>query len=265
MKAAAELATVMGDAEFARTCTAALTRAQQALNTQQWVENGTASHYSFSVEAPESLMADTLYAQLLADSVGLGSLIDEQKMKLHLETEVLWNDSPFGLRVESHAGVSTGSGEAVWQGASPNWAAINIRHGFLDVETALLQPKKSLGLWRDGLRDFWNICGLSQNGQSWITSHYGFAMTAWHLPYAISGQVANLPNGSLTFDPKLVQSHWVLPYYLPGVLGNIKRTADGVLSLDVKVGVLELQHLSISGIEFPGTVSLKAGHNVTWK
>ena len=265
MKAAAELATVMGDAEFARTCTAALTRGQQALNTQQWVENGTASHYSFSVETPESLMADTLYAQLLADSVGLGSLIDEQKMKSHLETEALWNDSPFGLRVESNAGVSTGSGEAVWQGGSPNWAAINIRHGFLDVETALLQPKKSLGLWRDGLRDFWNICGLSQNGQSWITSHYGFAMTAWHLPYAISGQAANLPNGSLTFDPKLVQSHWVLPYYLPGVLGNIKRTADGVLSLDVKVGALELQHLSISGIEFPGTVSLKAGHNVTWK
>eukprot|EP01044_Picomonas_judraskeda_P027576 COSAG03_NODE_8815_length_768_cov_249.061286_1_plen_53_part_00 len=49
------------------------------------------------------------------------------------------------------------------------------------------------------------------------------------------------------------------------VLGNIKRTADGVLSLDVKVGALELQHLSISGVEYPGTVSLRAGHNVTWK
>jgi non-lysosomal glucosylceramidase len=189
--------------------TAALTRGQQAFDSQQWVSNSTASHYSFSVESPDSLMADTLYAQLLADSVGLGSLIDEEKMKTHLETEALWNDSPYGLRVESNAGVSSGSGEAVWQvrktallshlyikciilprqardkhrenskkgrflqGASPNWASINIRHGFMGVEEALAQPEKSLGLWRDGLHDLWNICGLSQNGQSWITSHYG--------------------------------------------------------------------------------------------
>ena len=95
--------------------TAALTRGQQAFDSQQWVSNSTASHYSFSVESPDSLMADTLYAQLLADSVGLGSLIDEEKMKTHLETEALWNDSPYGLRVESNAGVSSGSGDAVWQ------------------------------------------------------------------------------------------------------------------------------------------------------
>eukprot|EP01046_Picozoa_sp_COSAG06_P035094 COSAG06_NODE_3735_length_4963_cov_10.556538_2_plen_215_part_00 len=95
--------------------TAALTRGQQAFDSQQWVSNSTASHYSFSVESPDSLMADTLYAQLLADSVGIGSLIDEEKMKTHLETEALWNDSPYGLRVESNAGVSSGSGDAVWQ------------------------------------------------------------------------------------------------------------------------------------------------------
>ena len=94
MKAAAALATVMGDAEFATTCTAAFTRGRTAFNSQQWQENGTASHYSFSVESPVSLMADSLYAQLLADSVGLGSLIDEKKMKSHLATEALWNDSP---------------------------------------------------------------------------------------------------------------------------------------------------------------------------
>jgi hypothetical protein len=99
----------------------ALSRGQAAFDAQQWQENGTASHYSFAVEQPASLMADSLYAQLLADSVGLGSLIDEKKMKAHLQTEALWNDSPHGLRVESKSGVSTGSGEAVWQGGSPNW------------------------------------------------------------------------------------------------------------------------------------------------
>ena len=38
------------------------------------------------------------------------------KIKQHLQTEALWNDSPYGLRVESKAGVSSGSGVAVWQG-----------------------------------------------------------------------------------------------------------------------------------------------------
>ena len=76
---------------------------------------------------------------------------------------------------------------------------------FLPVGEALLQPQKSLGLWRNRLRDFWNICGLAQEGQSWITSHYGFAMTAWHLPFALSGQNADFPKSSLTFNPKLTE------------------------------------------------------------
>ena len=266
MKAAAELATVMGDDEFSTKCTAALKRAQAAFDSQQWVANTSAAHYSFSAEAPDSLMADTLYAQLLADSVGLGTLLSsEDKIKEHLATEALWNDSPFGLRVESNGGVSTGSGEAVWQGGSPNWASLNIRHGFLGVEEALEQPKKSLGLWRSGINDLWNICGLSQNGQSWITSHYGFAITAWHLPFAISGQAADLPRGSLTFAPKLTEAAWTLPFYLPGVLGTVSKVAGGEYSLRVAVGELKLTHLAVDGHAHAGAVDLKAGGVATWK
>jgi hypothetical protein len=107
---------------------------------------------------------------------------------------------------------------------------------------------------------------LAQDGQSWITSHYGFAMTAWHLPYAISGQHADLPKSRLSFNPKLTDPAWALPFYLPGVLGNIQRAADGQLTLAVKVGSLTLEHLSIGGVEHPGgPVSLSAGENVTWK
>lgn len=62
-------------------------------------------------------------------------------------------------------------------------------NSFIPVEDALKMPQKALGLWRDNLNDLWNICGLSQNGQSWITSHYGFAMTAWHLPFALSVRI----------------------------------------------------------------------------
>eukprot|EP01043_Picozoa_sp_COSAG02_P048866 COSAG02_NODE_4850_length_4905_cov_6.344985_1_plen_1001_part_00 len=265
MKAAAELATVMGDIDFATTCTTALKRGQTAFDEQQWVTNMTgAPHYSFAADRSQSLMADSLYGQLLADSSGLGTLLAvEDNIKRHLETEAKWNDSPHGLRVESEMGVSTGSGEAVWQGASPNWASINIRHGFMGVDEALEQPKKSLGLWRSELNDLWNICGLSQNGQSWITSHYGFAMTAWHLPYAISGQTADLPRGSLTFDPKLTEAMWTLPWFLPNVLGTLSKTSGGY-ELLVKIGSLELTHLAVGSSVHRGAVSLEAGEKVAW-
>lgn len=81
----------------------------------------------------------------------------------------------------------------------------------------------------------------------------------------MSGQNADLPKSSLTFNPKLTQQSWALPFYLPGVLGNIRRAADGQLTLDVKVGSLNLDHLSISGVAHPGPVSLMAGQNITWK
>jgi hypothetical protein len=231
-----------------------------------------APHYSFADSEPASLMADSLYGQVLAHSVGLGTVLaDATKIKQHLQTEALWNDSPDGLRVESNAGKSSGSGLAVWQGASPNWAYLNIvgdgNTSFMGVDQALQQPAKSLGLWRSRLNDLWNICGLAQNGQSWITSHYGFAMTAWHLPFALSGQNANLPDGSLTFAPKIdVASNWALPVFLPGVMGTINHTfATGQYSLAIKFGELTLRHLAVGTAVHPGPVSVSAGQSVQWE
>ena len=234
-----------------------------------------APHYSFADSEPASLMADSLYGQVLAHSAGLGTVLaDPSKVRQHLQTEALWNDSPDGLRVESNGGVSHGSGVAVWQGASPNWAYLNIvgdgNVSFVAAETALLQPAKSLGLWRSRLNDLWNICGLAQDGQSWITSHYGFAMTAWHLPFALSGQNANLPEGSLTFAPKVsansASGSWALPVFLPGIIGTINRTeATGEYSLALMSGSLSLRHLAVGRFAHPGPVSLTAGQSVQWK
>ena len=161
------------------------------------------------------------------------------------------------------------TGRAVWQGGSPNWAYLNIvgdrNVSFLPVDEALAQPAKSLGLWRSGLNDLWNICGLSQDGQSWITSHYGFAMTAWHLPYALSGQNANLPKGSLTFSPKIdTTSAWTLPFFLPGVLGTIGADGGGYF-ITVMFGSLELAHLAVDGAAYPGKVVVAAGQTIAWK
>eukprot|EP00039_Didymoeca_costata_P023556 m.7494 g.7494 ORF g.7494 m.7494 type:complete len:1006 (-) comp3723_c0_seq2:57-3074(-) len=269
MSAAAELARAMDDDEFAHTCDNAVIRARSAIDEQQWVENGTYSHYSFAAETNTSLMVDSFYGQLLANSVGLGLLVaNATRLKQHLIAEQLLNDSPFGLLVKSDAGVDAGWG--VWQGGSPNWASLNIaghdNESFTSIDDALAQPLKSLGLWRSSLNDLWNICGISKNGLPYITSHYGYAMTAWHIPYALSGQNANLPQGTLTFNPKVpTNDTWALPFYMPGVLGTINYTlSTNKHILNLKIGNLTLRQLAVGNSVYPGDVNLQAGESVMW-
>ena len=89
-------------------------------------------------------------------------------------------------------------------------------------------------------------------------------MTAWHLPYALSGQNANLPKGSLTFSPKVdTAKAWSLPFFFPGVMGTISQTSGRGYTLAVKIGRLKLTHLAVDGAN-TGPVDLVAGQNVTW-
>merc|ERR1711998_131027 len=112
--------------------------------------------------------------------------------------------------------------------------------------SALEQPKKSLTNWRDGLKDLWNVAGIADqsSGLPSITSHYGYFMTAWHLPLAISGQQADLPKGTLAFTPKIA-SPYSLPLLLPGVSGLLRSPKDLSYEVELTVGSLELASLEV--------------------
>ena len=63
----------------------------------------------------------------------------------------------------------------VWMGGAPDWAALQIALGDkgVGVKAALAMAEKELDHWRTGLRDQWNIHGLTANdgygvdGQPW--------------------------------------------------------------------------------------------------
>ena len=57
---------------------------------------------------------------------------------------------------------------------------------------------------------------------------------------------ANLPNGSLTFAPRM-EAPYDLPLLLPGVLGVLSSAAAGKYSARLTVGSLELRHLAVDG------------------
>ena len=117
------------------------------------------------------------------------------------------------------------------------------------------------------INDQWNIAGLKDTGgYPTATSHYGMHMVAWHIPLAISGQQANLPNSSLVFAPRL-SAPYELPVLLPGVWGVLSSAAAGSYSLRLTVGELELKLLAVDGHAAPGAiVRLVAGTPpLVWK
>ena len=94
------------------------------------------------------------------------------------------------------------------------------------------------------------------DGYPTVTSHYGFHMVSWHVPLAVSGQLADLAppaNRSLTFAPRLAPPY-TLPFMLPGVLGTVESATAGSVSkysVCLTVGELELDLLSVSGTKVP--------------
>eukprot|EP00731_Ephydatia_muelleri_P017922 Em0010g1020a len=311
MKAAEKLAYLMGDNEFAATCHEAFLKGQVALDQYLW--NEAAQYYNaytvdegFDYEryrnstnltlclyesgrneekcvlgdpnSPGPLMSDSFYAQVLAYSLGLGTLVqNETRLRLHMKAELKNNDSPWGL-MALNGGANNAYTNSIWALANPNWATTNI-HLLEDVELALSVAEKSLDYWRSVLNDQWNIAGLlggtlATSGLPFITSHYGFFMTAWHIVFALSGQNANMTEGSLTFAPK-VSPPFLLPVMLPGVWGYLeaqefapKRPDAGYVqyTLGLNFGSIPLQSLSISGCSAPinGSCTLRADDFLRW-
>lgn len=180
LSAAHDLAVAVGDTTFAATAKAALSRGQAAMDALSW--NSKLGYYN-SYAGGTALMSDTFYAQVLAYSSGLGDLLlNPQRLDQHNNATAHYNDSPFGFIIQTgRYPPSDWHDNSLWQMASPNWGSLMLHRG-ADVDLALSQPAKSLGLWRDGLHDLWNVAGvaggvgLPQYGLPYITSHYGYAM-----------------------------------------------------------------------------------------
>ena len=225
---------------------------------------------------------DALYAQVLAYSAGLGTLVSsEEKLKSHLAAELATNCAhAVGENLVAgcdKAGIVILTGRPtpgvtdwqIWEGGAPNHATVAIRSGEAPA-TALENFRKSATSWSERVNDQWNTAGIKDtDGYPTVTSHYGFHMVSWHVPLAISGQLADLSSPaarSLTFAPA-VSAPFSLPLMLPGVLGTVSAKQDPgsnpptcTYVVALTIGALELDTLSVHGAKATGaTTSLIAG------
>jgi hypothetical protein len=214
------------------------------------------------------MFGDALYAQVLAYTAGLGTIVSsKEKLTSHLAAELASNCAHAeGERLVSgcdKAGIVILTGRPkvgsydwqIWEGAAPNHATLALRTGESPT-TALANFKKSTTSWIERVNDQWNTAGIKDSdGYPTVTSHYGFHMVSWHVPLAMSGQLADLTsptNRSLTFAPRL-QPPFSLPIMLPGVLGTVGSSVAGKYTVCLTVGEIELDLLSVDGNKAPGS------------
>jgi hypothetical protein len=252
----------------------------------------------------DAIMGDCLYGAMVAHHHGLGWVVDVDRIRAHLDAEVRYNGDDFGIKVMTgrheppptvasspaspsarvaqgwarmvqlgaQLGVDT-QDDVVWLGAAPDWSYLALTaQPTPDITAALAPTARQLQHYRDGLRDVWNIVGITapgdwpgdMAGMPYVTSHYGFVMTDYYLLPALSGQHTDLPRGLLTFAP-LYTCPFEVSVLLARVTGTL-RCANSKYTLTVHFGELTLPAggLAVNGRAYGSAVHLTAGQAVTW-
>ena len=302
MRAAAELADHAGDVAFRDECSAALASAQGGFDALQW--NETAGHYNAGSSGCSAsgcsvgvgLFADSFYGQVLAYSLWGEPLVrNVTKLQSHLQQEEATNcvhtdvrggngtyelvdGCPNGLIIMTKRPVEE-TDLQIWEMATHDHSALLLHQiegaNASAVANALKISAATGTSYSQRLNDQWNVAGIKSNdGYPSITSHYGYHMTAWHIPLALSRQQASRggANSSLTFSPRL-PCPYTLPVFLPGVLGTLSCANNAANEnieravLEITAGdAIELDHLAVSGNAYPHLpVKLQVGSPISWQ
>ncbi|KAL1521790.1 hypothetical protein AB1Y20_021443 [Prymnesium parvum] len=265
----------VNDTAFAARCAAGAAAARQAVQAMLW--NGTAGYYR-SFSGGHATMADSLYAQVLADSLGLGALTSDAQVASHVARVVRTNASPYGLLVQTgREGFPIDN--SIWMMANANVATLMLWRG-TPPEEALAVAEVMLRWWRSGLNDLWNVVAVSTGvgegqdvgcaGYPWANSHYGYYMVAWHLLFALSGQAWDAPAQALRFAPKMAVP-FSLPILVPRTAGKLTaELTDGSVryTLSIVAGSsLTLRSLRVrdSAPDGPWPRHLAPGDSITWQ
>ena len=265
MRAIQELAVFMNDTSALAKYKAAEEACVAGTETYLWSETKGAYVAYYGGEA---LMADSFYPQVLAYSLGMGTLVNATRLARHLDNEEKDNYDPFGLKIMTGRTVGVEPSEPdVWMMAPADHGSLRLRLGHGSLDTALEITGRPYKRVRE-LGEQWNAAGIYRGnhssfpGASYITSHYGYYMTHWHTMLALSGQTADLPHAKLSFAPT-VPLPFNLPVFLPRVVGTVTGEAGSTagtvkVSLCVTTGVLTGLDVTFWGVS-AGQATLSAG------
>lgn len=96
-----KMALLQKDRDTFNVVNSALSRAEKQFDVEMWDDRREFYHAWFDDEwgSPSWLMSDSFYGQVWAYTLGIGNLVELEKLKKHLKKEAFRNDSPYGLKV----------------------------------------------------------------------------------------------------------------------------------------------------------------------
>ncbi|GAA5509176.1 GH116 family glycosyl-hydrolase [Novipirellula caenicola] len=263
MKASIALAEAYGDEEFAIRCRHSFESATKSIDQNLWEGKYYRNWWDAKMGAPSLIHVDTLYGQLWSSILGLGELVDRDKMLSHLQMEKSACDTPFGLEVitdteKVRSPTRRDINSTVWQGGSMTWSVLNL-YLDQDVDDGLAMAEKVINHWRVQLNDQWDYRDLTAawDGMPWCNSHYTRQLTFWSLPMALSGQEYTAKDGTLSFSPR-IKAPFRLPFYLPQANGVLEALPGKQPTLRVIDGKIKLSKVTVNGKEIEFNIGLQS-------
>jgi uncharacterized protein (DUF608 family) len=253
MRASEKLATAVSDAALAQECARNFQAARHALHEKLWTGRFFRAWWMADGSHPEALHADTLYGQLWAFLLGLGWLTDPEKIRSHLAEEKSRNGGSRGLVVMRGAGrdeeflsvprrgAERARDDLIWEAGSIDWCSVSLFTG-ADVGGSLSMAETVIRKYSEILRDQWDYRDVSTSwdGEPWCNSHYGRQLILWAIPFALSGQQLDVPQGKMSFAPR-APAPARLPFATPRAIGFLNTDRKGNAELEIIDGELEVR------------------------
>jgi hypothetical protein len=266
LRAAAELARLMGQADMERQLIDKLSDAVAKLDTQLW--NG--SYYRLSYDpldgaANEGVMADQINADWFVRQTTGAGLLPDDRVRSSLDQILRHCGAPQGYIANCAwpKGGATEIGRHTSDQANCPWSG---------VEYALAAHLVLAGMEKQGVslaRDVWEryeAAGLRFNHIE-CGGHYYRAMSSWALYLALTGFAADAPKGELSLRVRGSSTTYLL--CTPDGWGMVRvrmksrgtRKTEGEIHIDVEDGAIRLRKLRLLGLHC-GTARVSVGGDV---
>ncbi len=259
LRAAEEIALAMNKPEAAKNFHDSFVESRQSMEDLLWA----GEYYAFTEgERGKVCFADMLNGQWYADMLGLGDLLDRDRVRSSLASVFKYNypATPYGIvngflpgsgiDFPEQAGYFQAQSGSVWTGATFAVASLGLYRGFYD------EPMRAVGEVYDNystrLGNLWNLREANdpESGLPMAWPYYYRAMSLWSVLLGVEGFRYNAPEARLTIRPPEKATHLKAPLIVPGAVAEVELDGeDGEtrLSITTHSGALRVEQVRMPG------------------
>lgn len=257
LRAAEEIAAAMEEPEAAKSFMESFLRGREAMETMLW----RGEYYGFTEgERGTVCFADALNGQWYADMLGLGDVLDGERIHRTLSSIFTYNDAAsrhgivngfvpgYGIDFPKQTGTFQTQSGSVWTGTTFAVASLALYRGFYDEP--LNAVREVYDNYSTGLENLWNLREANdpESGLPMAYPYYYRAMSLWSVLLGLEGFRYDAGEARLTISQSEKVPHLKAPLMVPGGFGEmeISRELDKErLSLTVQGGSFRLKEIRL--------------------